>query len=782
MSRTPWGALLRRDLAGLVPLLVLGCEPPRVEPVTPPAPPASQALAVASVLPPAPAVPPGLGPAVDLFPTAADASSRFLEEEIIPSGRGLLVVRRWRGWDREFIPRCPVAGLDPRSCEGMVLIPSTSRTQEDSFPRWEGALGEASPLRPIERPWSHFSGGKHGVYAHEATGEEKPGTLGLDVIDEQGKLSRFEATLTENPELGFSGVAVVETPADRRIIGERQDRKTMSSSLVFAVIEERAGKSSVVRPKSLKLAPLPQASSTAQYARAVAASGARVAFGPWQAVPAIDAHDKPERSVLLVWTEATPPPKIDRRTPRVDPAPAAVTSRGAWQRTPTSMMWLGSMGCGAPSRKLAEASTRKQMHVTRLSLAGDVLKDAVVPFPAGFDPATSPLPPVLPRPGGLQIGSLLLDHELRPTTEISPVLLRPTPAAPSSAQGIVQAAFDPAAREGIVIMQQGERRLARRFDALGQPLGEVTEFTGEVLLQRDKAVLGRGARGWFALGGDEFRITGRLHPVGSGGSPLFLPGAQASGWSSWPREGWGQDFYFKGLFRSSHGDLGVVAEDFHGDRRVALVAPDASRVADPTPLGGARVQQRLPGLFEGDHGLLVLDDMTVRDDEGAHPLPEEATSLAGVSAETHFHRVWNDIVMVRQSRAAISGTWLRQGVTRRLSQAEAIRAGDQRPSLLAKIMGSKRPSHINRRDDIGEFEPPLLLDGRAVLPATPGDVSGSEPLAPLRDDCPFIVPTEADRLVLVCVDVRGSGAAGTAVTLRTFRFEPPPATPPASAE
>jgi hypothetical protein len=775
MNRPSWGALLRRDLVTLAPLLALGCEPPPVLPVVAPPPPASQP-APPEPPPPLPSLPLGLGPAVDLFPAAPEAPGRYLGAETIPFGRGVLSMQRWHGWEREFIPRCPVKELHPERCEAMRVAPVKSATQEAAFPRWEGAPLDAwsAPQAP-PRAWTHFSGGQRGVYAF-APGEHQKGVMALDVIDEHGKITAFEAQLTENPDHGFSGVAVVETPAGRRILGQRSVAKRARKGgaaaadwdahnlLVLAEIEERGGTARVVRPKPLKIWPMTRDEGNAQYARSVIAQGLRVAYGPWQVVAAIDAKGKPERSLFLVWTEVTPPARIERTTPRVDapPAPAAHTT---WQRVPPREAWMGSMGCGAPSRKLSEESAKKQMHVTRLSLAGDILQDATVPFPAGFDPSAGPLPVVVPLPGGLQVGSLLLDAKLHPSAALAPVAVPVVTPAPSIAQGLVQAAFDPVSHEGLVIIQQGEKHLARRFDAAGKPVGEVLVFAGDVLLDRHETVLGRGARGWVALGGGEHRASGKLYPIGASREPFFVPGAEKEGWSYWPTEGWGNSASFKGIVRSARGDLDLVAEGIGGNYLVSVIDPDAGRAAPPVPFaGGPKSEQRLPGWVEGEHGFLFLGETTLNDEAGAHPLPDEATTRGTRRGTIGYHRVWNDVVMTHEDRGEVWGFWLRQGTLHRLPHAESLYKAAER--------ARHRP--INR-DDIGPFAPPLLFDGRGLLPSTPGDAVDSPDLVALRDDCPFMVATEADRLVLVCVDVRGAEAAGTAVTLRTFRFEPPPA-------
>lgn len=321
-------------------------------------------------------------------------------------------------------------------------------------------------------------------------------------------------------------------------------------------------------------------------------------------------------------------------------------------------------------------------------------------------------------------------------------------------QRVLGGAFDPRSGEALLVYSEAvfapfpSRQLtdatqARRFSALGEPLGEavvIPEF------EPDSAFFSaRAGESWVVMTDAQpptFRVVGgphngASHPITSGlcEGPSCQPILQFHGLAPAP------DGRVEALFSDSRQNYSALI-----DGRTLLSAPGR-----PPP----------PGLVAQT---AIGSSMALRDAEGALALwfasPDGTVALLDAAPDGHkpsynatVYQVWGDLVVVVQvDRKTASATWLKAAKAVSFS-ADKLDGDSGEQVLRARLPG------------------PVLPGGRWILPDTPGEpFEAPKALADALRECSVRLPTGPRRLLLGCSEIAPEQPFAPRVGARVVRY------------
>lgn len=733
MPTTSWGRLL---LTEATLLALAGCQtpPPEVAPTPPPPPVSSQ--------PPPVEPPPKKGDLVDPPGTKAGLSalaplfgadsgrSRPIEQTRMHTfGKGLLAYIDLQGASSE--PGCPVAGYKDTECRfyRVAAFPQPISGQAWRENARAGA-GEWSRLMHAKEKWSAFSPGQDVIYAVRLSSG-----VTIDTIDEKGNVSALidGSTLTN-----LFDVSVLELKDGLVAVGVDENR-----ALTAIPISRSGGaaKAGAVIPFQIATARLYDSAATARYLND---QKLKVSLGAPFVSALIDRSGSPEASWVMAWIEATPPPKY--------------TPTGVPYRPKGKGKGKAKNGCGTPSRSLTDPSVDKKTHIVRLSSAGKVLEDKVIPFAltAAMRGDMSDENPLGARvfPGGIEVQGQRFTNELGAFSGDPPAAVAQSGAMPrppfeaNQAHRVIAAGYDPPSGEGLVVSQHNGKFYLQRFDGLGVVQGE-PEHLQEVFgfPDRDQPTLARVGGAWVA------RDNGRqLH---------VLTGENAGKSIDLPYHDGNEPLAF---FATDDQHLTYLSGTRYQPRSFTQLSFDVGTLS-PTTLqsGSSRVFLDPLGAFRAEGGaLMVLGRRSNRTPvlgqidaaggwtESSLKVPEQVGDVQRTSA----FKVWQDQVLVVEGSKGAHAFWARAGASAPLTSLPA--PDKDRPA--------PPPTPTPERG-------PFYFDGKWVLPSTPGDlVPAGEALSGVFSGCPYALPTGPRRVVLICAEAVDDKSLNTRVGLRVFRL------------
>ncbi|MCS6899736.1 MAG: hypothetical protein RMJ98_08745 [Myxococcales bacterium] len=786
----PWGCLIQRELAALTPLLAVGCFSPP-PPTAPSFPPPVQVEV--ETPPPITPVPDngeakiGVEPLVELE-TALKEEAEFPYNFVyhaVPSGAGVFSFYQFeQEYSRDGAPACSIKTPYPEVCAAF------------SFARWKGEAlwprgwlphREASRLEPdgklVPSParWQRFSPGQKGVYAVReispwgATDEP----LVIDLLHPDGSIEVF----LKDDSGRFSDAAVVEVPGGHLGIFRRapiplEDRLYRSvGSLVAAPIVSTGKERRIGDLEDLQIGDVwfDGRASDARDARKISK---RAGYGPFLPVALTNTSGQPTGEVVLLWVEAIPPPGYSEQEAQ-DPRSESPKGKGKNQcgrpsaepfrervsrRRPTAQDGCG----GRTSRMLSSTDVKKRLHLTRLSSTGRLGADRVVDLPASYDAERSPLRAYATPDGGLVVGEMTFDKQLRRGRDISreaaasqalePPVLRGAPP-----QRLLSATFDPASGEAAIIYAEAIREdiyprppilsdapKARAVSALGKPLGQIVELPEFRDLQWE-ILAARGGDSWVLLSREKpssFRILGGPHHGAQHPLPIpeCGPNCTSVPLSLLPAPGAHVEVIWSGQYDGS------------GPFSSTLLHP-ATLLSDPPQelkeRGASRFVFDDRGAFRSKEGTLATwylreDGSAVLLHEGERP-PEGADTWHRFTREVH--QVWGDVVIVAAKEKQIRATWLKAGVTIDIEPDKISRQQEEQ-----KLRAGEAPG-------------PVLPGGKWLLPSAPGQpIPAPAELQTVLQNCPVRLPTGPRRMLLACSEATNDQLPTVRVGTRVVRY------------
>ncbi|MCS6899340.1 MAG: hypothetical protein RMJ98_05565 [Myxococcales bacterium] len=710
-----WGALLA---ATLTTAFAPGCsQPPPPAAPPPPTPP------VPEPPPPPPPAPSHLSEisfVLDKPQEEAVGRQWRIHQRTTRYGKGALVIRTYERGSSDP-PRCPLRLPGP--CQTLTFRITNPPPDEATWLR-RGTLGdsEAGTERgpfPAQQAWMDFSGGREAVFALRRDGRS------IDRIDEEGRAILF----AKDPGVIKSRRIQIYEIGTHTILIRQRDNGYEDTSWEIAELsppEDKAPRKPGPWAK-LPMAPVHEARLNAQGARTAVEQNGMAMFGS----PVVMRLDE-QGSWAMAWLEVVPPPY---RWPAGKPqAPSKAPSKKGAKN-----------GCGGPpSRGLDDRSVTKRAHVTRFS--GAILQEDTVQWStSNLDVYSYELkarmeagkvvieePSKTDRTHQRRQGSVhgfLDDYE---DLEISP------------SENVRHAEFDPEAKEGLVLVDTGEKLFARAFDDEGKWLGPAFPYRGKQPYHI-RSFTKLGTR-WFALGDEEAPI---LDLSGSNTLRPELP----------------EDESLVYLYQKE-GKLRLlsVQEDTLQER---VMDENGKLLGEPQKFGPIASGIHPTSLYihrEPGSPLLLAGLGPSQEDDNDTRLhwrwlkPDATWSKLdpfpdgkGWRHRFDLRALYGDLAVTFSNDSKTYFTWIKTGKTITL---ETPRLEDENPETW-RVPGAL-------------LAPPQVPTA-GVLPETPGAPIEDPTLAPALPECTHALPTRPDTIVLLCAQAVSDKKPGIRTGLRVYR-------------
>jgi hypothetical protein len=728
----------------------------------------------------------GVGPLIEVeAPPQNVVFSYNFVHHAVPSGVGVFSFYDFeREYPHDGAPACSLKTPHPEVCAAF------------SFARWKGEalwprgwlpsreaerLEADGKLAPSPARWQRFSPGQAGVYGCREVSpwasEGEP--LVIDLLRPDGTTEIFLKDSSER----FSDAAVVEVPGGHLGIFRRtpvtpENRMYRSvGPLVAAPIVSTGKERRIGDLEELQIGDVwfDGRASDARDARKISK---RAGYGPFRPVALTGPSGKLTGEVVLLWVEAIPPLSHDEKEEREErkrprrgkgknqcgqPDAEPFRERASRRRP------MPQDGCGGRvSRLLSSTDVKKRLHLTRLSSTGRPGADRTVELPASYNAERNPLPAFATPDGGLVVGDMTFDRQLRRGKDASgEASASQALAAPSLGgappQRLLSAAFDPASGEAALVYAEAveengyprppllsDAPRARAVSALGKPLGKPVDLP-DFRDQMGAILAARGGDGWLLFTQDtpgSFRVLGGPHHGAQHPLPTPECGADCSPW-------------LMGLLPAPGGRVEAIWSRTYGGRDPfsSLLLHPGTLLAEPARQVKVHASSSLlfddRGAFRNKDG--VLSAWYLKED-GSAALSgagegEEGSEAVQRRFTVEAHQVWGDVVIVATREKQSRATWLKAGVTLDL---EPDKLADEEE--VQKLRAGAEPG-------------PVLRGGKWLLPPTPGQpIPASAELQAALRNCPARLPTGPRRMLLACSEATDDQLPVVRVGTRVARY------------